>query len=251
MIGYKESAQCCDPFALDADRSNDKFITTRFRDLRPVFGVVDSVGQAENGLVGVMYHGDPYNGDIVVANSSSWVYAGSGVTNGSRFTGLLGYETDAIFNNGYSPPQLRKLADSPDPWGGSQMVTYVAPSGSVVFTTGSMQWSWGLDNYGHNLASAAVQQATRNVLARFAQPPLVVPSGLLGWTQSLSPNVSANKVYRAMSAGGPYVLLATLGPSTSFNDTTAGKKSTYFYAVTAVSNGLESGYSNTVSATSR
>lgn len=172
MVGYKEAAQSYDPLAIDGDPSNDKFITIRFRDLKPIFGVIDSVAQPENGLGGVMYHGDPFDGDIVVSDATSWVYAGAGVSNASRFSGLLGYETDAIFDNGYSPPQLRKIAESPDTWRGSHMATYTTASGSIVFATGSNQWSWGIDNYGfRNLEQEPAKQATRNVLARFGAAP--------------------------------------------------------------------------------
>ena len=50
---------------------------------------------------------------------------------------------------------------------------YRAASGALVFATGSMQWSWGLDDYQAphlrtSVLNPAVQQITRNVLARFA-----------------------------------------------------------------------------------
>jgi hypothetical protein len=52
------------------------------------------------------------------------------------------------------------------------MTVYGAPSGATVFATGSMQWSWGLDDYGvpdvrPSYLNPAAQQITRNVLARF------------------------------------------------------------------------------------
>ncbi len=172
IVGYKEAAQSEDPFALDGDPSNDKFITARYRDLKPIFGVDDPVARPENALVGVMYHGDPFTGDIVVSDPTNWAYSGTGVVAGTRFTGLLGYETDAIFDNGYSPSGLQKIAESPDPWGSAHAATYTTSRGSIVFAAGSMQWSWGLDNYGYrNLENDAVKQTTRNVLARFAIAP--------------------------------------------------------------------------------
>ena len=87
------------------------------------------MAQPENALVGVMYHGDPVDGDVVVSNASHWVFNGTGVVNGTRFRGLLGYETDAVYDNGYSPAGLEIVATSPDPFGNSHMVTYTAPSG--------------------------------------------------------------------------------------------------------------------------
>lgn len=360
IVGYKEAAQCCDPFAKDGDKSNDRFITTRFRDLRAVFGVIDAVAQPENALVGVMYHGDPFMGDIVVSDAGHWVYAGTGLSNGSRLTGLLGYETDAVFDNGYSPAGIRVVADSPDAWGRSSMTVTTAASGALTFATGSMQWNWGLDDYanpcGSGCLSTAAQGVTRNVLARFALPPLLAPANVsatasdgqvnltwtdvagatsynvyralasgaeggtpyktglasamfadtglvngttyyyqvsavngsaesalsgetaakpagaatapaaptslkasvagrnikLSWIQSASGDISGNKVYRATAAGGPFTNIATLGPSTSYNDSAHVARLTYFYVVTAInSSGLESPYSNMVSQASK
>lgn len=258
MVGYKEAAQSQDPLALDRDSSNDKYITTRFRDLKPVFGVNDSVAQPENGLVGVMYHGDPFDGDIVVSDASSWVYSGSGVSNGTGFTGLLGYETDTIASNGYSPPQLRKIADSPDSWGGSHMATYTTPSGSIVFATGSMQWNWGLDNlFSHDHENAAVKLATRNVLARFAAPPLRTPTNVqaIGADQSINLNWTAPtgatsfNVYRSQASDGQGTAPYQTGLMTpSFSDTGLSNGSTYYYRVSAANVITESAQSAEVSA---
>jgi len=136
VVGYKDFAQAEDPMARDGDPSNDRYITIRYRDFNRLFGVNDPVAQPENSLVGVMYHGDPVNGDVVVSQPSHWVYAGTGAVAGTRFRGLLGYETDAVFDNGFSPPGLEIVAASPDPFGVSHMATYTAPSGAVVFATG-------------------------------------------------------------------------------------------------------------------
>ena len=49
------------------------------------------------------------------------------------------------------------------------MTLYQAPSGAHVFATGSIQWSWGLDDYNAPAlrtarSSEAAQQITGNVL---------------------------------------------------------------------------------------
>ncbi|MFL6692665.1 MAG: N,N-dimethylformamidase beta subunit family domain-containing protein, partial [Ramlibacter sp.] len=54
LVGYKDFSQSEDPYALDGDLSNDKYITVRFRDIQRLFGVNDPVAQPENSLVGVM-----------------------------------------------------------------------------------------------------------------------------------------------------------------------------------------------------
>ena len=51
------------------------------------------------------------------------------------------------------------------------MTSYTAGSGATVFATGTMQWSWALDDWGApgqhiSMLNAAAQQITRNVLAR-------------------------------------------------------------------------------------
>jgi fibronectin type 3 domain-containing protein len=76
------------------------------------------------------------------------------------------------------------------------------------------------------------------------------PSVILAWTQSTTPGVTANCVYRGL-ASKQYVIPAlycSSTPITNFTDTTVSRGTTYFYAVTAQVSGTESGYSNEVSA---
>lgn len=73
----------------------------------------------------------------------------------------------------------------------------------------------------------------------------------LRWTQSASPNLQFNRIYRATTSGGPYTLVAQVSPRTSYNDSVAGG-STRYYVVTAVNtSGIESPYSNQAGATAR
>ncbi|MBI2946443.1 MAG: DUF1929 domain-containing protein [Verrucomicrobia bacterium] len=73
----------------------------------------------------------------------------------------------------------------------------------------------------------------------------------LSWTQSSSPGITQNKVYRATVSGGPYSLRATLSATTSYLDTGLTSGTTYYYVVTAVNTGGESAFSNQASATAR
>jgi len=74
----------------------------------------------------------------------------------------------------------------------------------------------------------------------------------LTWTQSSSPNVVSNKVYRSTVAGGPYSPIATLPATTSYQNSGLTSGTTYYYRVTAVnSSGLESPQSNEASARAR
>jgi len=186
IVGYKEAAGDLDPLAIDDRPENNRRITGRWRD-RPV-------SRPEERLVGVMYAADPVDGDIVIADASHWAFAGAGVRNGDALPGLLGYEVDAMYGGG--PPGLERLAHSPfvDRGAGNRtryadMTIYTAPSGAIVFATGSMQWNWGLDGYNaptwHPLrASAAAQQTTRNVLTRMLQPSASRTSAAPPWMPS-------------------------------------------------------------------
>jgi hypothetical protein len=73
----------------------------------------------------------------------------------------------------------------------------------------------------------------------------------LTWTQSASPGITQNKVYRATTPGGPYTLRATLATTTSYLDSGLTSGTRYYYRVTAVSSGGESGFSNEASAQAR
>ena len=166
---YKEKAGKLDPVLLDNDPTNDHLATTQWR-LAPV-------SRPEDILIGVCYLMDPVDGDIIVSDASHWAFANTGLVNGSKLAGLLGYEVDGLLGN--APDGLRVLAASPaknlkDPSRivVSNMAHYVAPSGAEVFATGSMQWSWGLDDFNAprlrpSRLSPAAAQIMRNVLKRF------------------------------------------------------------------------------------
>jgi hypothetical protein len=171
IVSYKEAAGNLDPLALDGQPQNDRLITGRWRD-RPV-------SRPEERLVGVMYAADPVDADVIVGNADHWVFAGTGLRNGDALNGLLGYEVDAIYGDG--PAALERLAHSPFVDQGkpgkvryADMTIYAAAGGALVFATGSIQWSWGLDDYNAPTwhtprASAAAQRITRNVLDRMLQ----------------------------------------------------------------------------------
>lgn len=166
IVAYKEAALASDPFANDGNPSNDHRITAKFRDV-PVL-------HPEESLIGVMFVESQIDGDIVIDNPSHWVFANTGLKKGDVLKGLLGYEVDAIVGVA-SPPGLVRLAHSPyvndhGQTGFSDMTIYTAPSGAIVFATGTIQWAWGLDSFGDPdrvlRDSPAAKQITRNVLNR-------------------------------------------------------------------------------------
>ena len=69
----------------------------------------------------------------------------------------------------------------------------------------------------------------------------------LTWTQSTSPNILQNKVYRSTRSNSGFAVIATLSATTTYTDRNVVKNTRYYYKVTAVNaDGLESGFSNTV-----
>ncbi len=121
------------------------------------------VNRPENSLLGVGYvsdHPDIFRGfDFVIKNSNDPCFAHTGLKDGDKLTGLVGYEWDAVLDNDSSPDQVVILAQSPTranpilpPLPGntrpnvSHAVRYTAPSGAIVFSVGSIQWVWALDD---------------------------------------------------------------------------------------------------------
>ncbi len=164
MTIYKDASE--DPFMHDGDVSNDKHVTVRWREA--------PVDKPEEGLIGVQYKASSFvDGDIVVSNFHHPYFAGTGLTNGDKLFGLLGYEIDG--RSGNEPTNTITLATSHvDSDSTANMTVYTAASGAKIFATGSMQWSWGLDDFGSPVLrtsrwSPDAQQITRNVLADFLQ----------------------------------------------------------------------------------
>ena len=166
IVGYKDGA-AADPLAADPARA--RRVTAHWRD--------DPTARPEAAMIGVMYVADPVDADVVVDDASHWAFAGTGLARGGVLPGLLGYEVDAIASA--SPPGLARLAHSPfelasGESGYADMTLYQAPSGALVFATGSMYWNWGLDDYNapglrSARASVAAQRITHNVLDRMLE----------------------------------------------------------------------------------
>ncbi|MHB8600371.1 MAG: N,N-dimethylformamidase beta subunit family domain-containing protein, partial [Ktedonobacteraceae bacterium] len=156
--------------------------------------------QPENAVVGVMQNGVAASEPFLVYDASSWIYAGTGLVNyngtvktsgpgQNAIAGLIGYEFDERAVNApdlsayvsYEPPGLIQVGHSYVPPGDNGVAAYAdttlysAPSGAMVFASGTIQWSWGVDN-GFNdgfcscntgMANTVSQQITANILNRF------------------------------------------------------------------------------------
>ncbi len=165
MVAYKENTPWHDPFSTDQNPENDHLVTTRWRSA--------PVNRPEADLLGSMYIevDHPVDGDFVIQDAEPWLLANTGLSTGSLLPGLAGYEVDGLSTSSpVGTSVVARMVDSRTP---GAVTLYRAASGALVFATGSMQWSWGLDDYQAphlrtSVLNPAVQQITRNVLARFA-----------------------------------------------------------------------------------
>jgi hypothetical protein len=148
----------------------------------------------ESLVVGQMYgHMLLTPGDYVCAAPDHWAYAGTGMRAGDAIRNLVGQEYDRFWPDmELAPPGTQILAVSPvrpnlgheiSIYGGlapgepsppvHNATMYAAPSGATVFSAGTMQWSWALDDWGHPTfegigtpVDARVARITANILDR-------------------------------------------------------------------------------------
>jgi len=142
--------------------------------LDPMFGIDNTVltslwrdpalGRPENTLIGVMFsdlahkvQGVQVNGFpwTVSASANSPLLKGTDLKTGQLYgCGIVGYEWDKVSLPlaGPSPPGLQIIAtsntinDTNQPDTGNTTY-YIAPSGAMVFATGSISWANALDSY--------------------------------------------------------------------------------------------------------
>ena len=177
VVCYKDAS--VDPLY----NKDNKQVTVNFRSL--------PLNVPEQTLLGSMYYSyfaesDGQGFPWVANNTSTWVFAGTGLQNGDSLPGLVGYEFDSFFPGYPSPATITGadgvsgveiLAASPvtdiyNTQTTANSTLYTAPSGARVFNVGSIQWSLGLDSYSPvpnspNLVSSAAQQITANILHNF------------------------------------------------------------------------------------
>jgi len=166
MVAYKENAPRRDPFVTDKSPDNDYLATTRWRNA--------PVNRPEAGLLGTMYLevDNPVDSSYVIEEADAWMLAQTGLAKGSSLPGIAGYEVDGL--SAASPASTRIIARMPAGQLAGAVTLYRATSNALVFSSGSMQWSWALDDFQaphlrKSVLNPAVQQITRNVLARFTR----------------------------------------------------------------------------------
>jgi hypothetical protein len=149
--------------------TNPALKTVRFRALVPPRPQCELLGISYNGLRG---GNDPPRSYRVNpgALKNPW-FRRTGFTPSSELPDSVGYEWDGI-QPGCAVPPLTVLFRYQGLDGYGQRTTaaavrYVAPSGARVFSSGSLEFVWGLDNaYGHRVPSdPRLQRFMRNALA--------------------------------------------------------------------------------------
>jgi len=146
--------------------------TAMFRELTPP--------RYECGLIGIQHQGVGLHwqpGDYSVVASSlgdPWMRH-TGFTASTRLPGIVSVESDSIPGNQTAASSCghtltvffhRELGGDKD--GNADATRYIAPSGAIVFASGSHQFSWGLDDFklnpdqGHGLVSRPLQRFMQN-----------------------------------------------------------------------------------------
>jgi len=133
----------------------------------------------ESSMTGVLYESNPVDAAYVVASPDSWVFANTGVQQGSSFTGLVGIEYDRV-NPVYPVPRpIEVLSHSPLTCRGvnsySDSAYYTTSSGAGVFASGTMRWVYSMGNtndFGMNQQVWNLTiQVSKNLLHAFADGP--------------------------------------------------------------------------------
>lgn len=133
----------------------------------------------ENALTGSLYQCNPVNAAYVVYDPDNWIFAGTGVSAGTSFPGLVGPEYDRVVDIATTPHPIEVLSHSPLTCSGAgsyqESSYYTVSSGAGVFDAATMRWECALgDECSSHFGSAArafVRRATLNLLTAFAQGP--------------------------------------------------------------------------------
>ncbi len=168
-------------------------------------------GVPENALVGTMYmvNDDDLALTVSAAEGKYRLWRNTSIANLSSGTATLaphtvGYESNEDVDNGFRPGGLVRLSTTVGPtpqllqdFGNylipgtttHHLTMYRAGSGALVFSAGSIQWTWGLDEvhdspYDAEPADVRMQQSMVNLMADMSAQPTTLMSGLVAATKS-------------------------------------------------------------------
>lgn len=171
----------------------------------PRFSPPADGGLPENALTGTIFkvNGGTRAIQVPAEDGKMRLWRNTNIANlapGSTATltdGTLGYEWDEDLDNGFRPPGLIRLSKTTannveiltdfgskfDIGSATHHLTlYKHNSGALVFGSGTIQWSWGLDgnhDRGTTTPDVRMQQATVNLFADMGVQPATLQSGLV------------------------------------------------------------------------
>ncbi|MFE1575082.1 N,N-dimethylformamidase beta subunit family domain-containing protein [Streptomyces fradiae] len=161
--------------APSASGAPDRLLTCRKRRGPGRSALWREADRPEQQLLGIQYAGRvPRPCPLVVRNAGHWLWEATGAGEGDELPGLVAGEADRYFPRTALPEHRARilLAHSPyrDAAGAArhqETSLYRAPSGALVFASGTFGWSPALDRPGH--VDPAVQRATANLLDRICK----------------------------------------------------------------------------------
>lgn len=131
----------------------------------------------ESTILGEMWACNPAYGPMVISDAGNWMFAGTGLVDGSQIPNVIGPEFDSWTPYQPAPPNVTVVANSPVTCDGKVMyanMTYYSwiASGAGVWDTGTIDWVGSIQPDPPGAAHVdAVTQITANVLAAFGAGP--------------------------------------------------------------------------------
>ena len=201
--------------------------------------------KAENSMIGQIFMMNGYRSDAIQVpaaygkmrlwRSTPLTSMAAGTTYNFAF-GTLGYEWDSYVDNGFQPPGVARLSSATvtatgdyvllnqgDLYGPGTLTHSLTmyrdqTSHALVFAAGTVQWSWGLDNYhsfsqeGVSTEDIRIKQATVNIFADMGVSAGSIQSGLTqtaSSTDTVAPSVAINTPTNP-TVGSPVTLTGTV-----------------------------------------
>lgn len=145
-----------------------KLVTVNWREL--------PLKKPEAEIVGLQYGCAEVRANMRLVDTGSWLYEGTGATEGQRLKNLVGVEFDELAPASQTPPGVEVLAATPL---NCREMTYqqatayhTRASGAGVFAAGTIDWNCGLDGSCPGIERFdIVRGVTLNVLRVFAAGP--------------------------------------------------------------------------------
>jgi len=166
VVGYKSAM--LDPV------KGDPQTTVRFRD--------DPAADPELDLIGQFYDCFPSRGDATIIEPGFFLFADTGVQQGSSIPGLIGIESDRAYARADTPRPIQipalSQASCKDGTTISTMTYYTAASGAGVFATGTMNWGPALGGATRGGLTSEATAFTRTVTTNLARAMAAGPMGL-------------------------------------------------------------------------